>query len=90
MTDHHYSDATSVLLARLPVQRLNELAAEGRFEAPVSGDDLAADLNEAAWDINPGVCVSCGADTREVAGLSRCCGSSVAYPGPQLDDRRDR
>lgn len=35
------SEATTVLLGRLPVRRLNELAAEGRFEAPVSGDDLA-------------------------------------------------
>lgn len=35
------SESTTVLLGRLPVQRLNELAAEGRFEAPISGDDLA-------------------------------------------------
>jgi hypothetical protein len=85
-----HSEATSVLLARLPVQRLNELAAEGRFEAPVSGDDLAferADL--AAFDIDGGVCVSCGADSAEDRGLSRCCGSALAFPAPVNDDRRE-
>lgn len=86
--DQH-SEATSVLLARLPVQRLNELAAEGRFEAPVSGDDLAFERADIAWTPETGVCVSCGADTVESRGLSRCCGSRVAYPGPQLDDRRE-
>jgi hypothetical protein len=85
-----HSEATSVLLARLPVARLNELTAEGRFEAPVSGDDLAferADL--AAFDIGGGVCVSCGADAVEDRGLSRCCGSRLTFPGPVIDDRRE-
>ena len=84
------SQATSVLLARLPVQRLNEIAQAGRFEAPVSGGDLMF----APYDlpaIESGVCVSCEADTVESsAGLSRCCGSQVAHPGPENDDRRDR
>jgi hypothetical protein len=85
-----HSEATSVLLARLPVARLNELAAEGRFEAPVSGDDLAFEQSMAAWNHHSlGVCVSCGSDTTEVAGLSRCCGSRVVYPAPEIDDRRE-
>lgn len=36
-----HPEATSVLLSQLPVERLNDLAADGTFEAPVSGDDLA-------------------------------------------------
>lgn len=78
----HLSDATSVLLAHLPVRRLNELAAEDRFEAPVSGDDLAYRRAEL------GQCVSCGDDTTLTGGLSRCCGSEVLFLSPEIDDRR--
>lgn len=78
----HFWDATSVLLERLPVQRLNELAEDGMFEAPVSGDDLASHRDV-------GVCVSCEGDTILAGGLSLCCGSTVVFPGPESDDRRE-
>jgi hypothetical protein len=35
------TEQTSVLLASLPAERLNQLAEDGAFEAPVSGDDIA-------------------------------------------------
>lgn len=37
----HLAEQTCVLLASLPAETLNQLAEDGDFEAPVSGDDIA-------------------------------------------------
>ena len=92
-----HSEATSVLLSQIAVERLNDLAADGTFEAPVSGDDLAFRRADLGVNAHPtpqlaepehAVCTSCGDDTDAPDDLSRCCGSQVTYPGPENDDKR--